>query len=567
MITPRPYQSQAAQAVHEAWNSGFLNALVVAATGAGKTEIGLLCVASDSGTINRNRRVLWIAHRKELIDQPRDRILKHWPELGRPGIVMGDQNECSPAVVIATIQTLQSTGRLEQILSAGTITHLVTDEAHHATSSSYLSLYDRLRSVNPALRHLGLTATPVRTDKDGLSRVFETVAYRITIKDCIRLGYLTPMVALGISLPVSFADVGERGGEYDEEDAGRVLSARNAEEIVVKTWEKESSSRQTIAFTSSVLQAHSLAARFRESGHLFEAIDGTTPKPIRDEIIARFKRGEIRGLVNCAVLTEGFDAPEASCLLQVKPTRSDLVYVQMIGRVLRTAPGKENALILDFVPQDARDLVMAGDILGKPAAQKKRERQAAEAGIVSAFGLNSEGNGIDGDPDQVMLNVLDYLSTSSLSWYTDGRYASAAMSDTETLVIVLPAAEALERLKKADQVRGDLSAWRPQWEREYQKVRGAAMYHLYRVSKNGAAETLGEFETWPDATSAAEEVAECARDHILAGKTQKWRSQPPTEKQIALLSRLGLLNSLPRQDRGTAAKLITHHFAIHSFNR
>lgn len=559
MITPRPYQSQAAQAVQAAWNNGVLNALVVAATGAGKTEIGLLCVAGDSLS-SQKRRVLWIAHRKELIEQPRERIIKHWPELGLPGIVMGDRNEYRAAVVIATIQTLQSPRRLEQILSAGPITHLVTDEAHHATSSSYASVYDRLRSENPTLRHLGLTATPIRTDNNGLASVFDVVAYRITIKDCIKSGYLTPMVALGISLPVSFAGVRVTGGEYDDEEAGQVLSARNAEEIIVKTWEKEALTRPTIAFTASVFQAHSLAERFREAGHSFEAIDGTMAKSAREGMIARFKRGDLCGLVNCAVLTEGFDAPEASCLIQARPTRSNLVYVQMIGRVLRTAPGKENALILDFVPQDARDLIMAGDILGKPADQKKREQQAVEEGIVSAFGLDRDGNGIDGDPDQVILNVLDYLSDSALSWYTDGKFASAALSDAETLVVTLPNQDAILRLEKANQIRRDISAWRPNWEREYQKVRRAAMYCLYRVGKNNAV-PLGEFETWQEVTCAADEIAEQAGNHILAGKGRKWRLQPPTESQTALLKRIGLLDSLPRNDRGTASKVIAHYFA------
>ena len=113
---------------------------------------------------------------------------------------------------------------------------------------------------------------------------------------------------------------------------------------------------------------------------------------------------------------------------------------QMAGRVLRTWPGKNAALIFDFVPHDARDMRLSGDLLeGKPREQRKKEQKAAEEGaILDVFGIDREGRGIDGDPDEVIMRVLDYFSASHLAWTTDGMIATTSVSADYTLAILLP---------------------------------------------------------------------------------------------------------------------------------
>ena len=343
MITLREYQEKARDAVLAEWDAGTKATLVAAATGTGKTEMFLSILAAEQERGKLGRAII-IAHRQELIYQPVERIMQNWPELAPAGIVMAGQNEVGARVIVATVQTLASNGRIDQILKAGPVSHLVTDEAHHATSPTFLEVIKRLREANPALRILGVTATPRRTDGEGLKKVFESVAYRISIRDAIKLGALVPFTAVAIELPVSLADVPEAGDGWDDEATGTVLSATNAQEIIIDSWKKYADNRQTIAFTASVAQAHSLARAFNEAGVPAAAADGTTHTDIRREILSGFKRGEYKILVNCFLFVEGVDLPETACILQIKPTKSDLTYVQMAGRGLRLAPGKTDCI-------------------------------------------------------------------------------------------------------------------------------------------------------------------------------------------------------------------------------
>lgn len=560
MIKLRDYQIEARDAVLAEWNKGALNTLLPMSTGTGKTECYLATLTADLGT----GRALILAHRQELIYQPRDRIRSHWPELGVPGIVMADQDECAAQVVIATVQTLAVNGRLDRLLSAGPITHLITDEAHHSTAPTYTRIYERLREQNPKLRHLGVTATPRRTDGDPLANVYDSVAYRFGIKEAIQRGALVPFAAIGVQLPVSIADVREVGEGWDDEELGEVLKARNAEEIVVETWEKHAKDRPTMAFTASVAQAYSLAERFREYGYAFEALDGTTPDGERKDLLRRFKDGELQGVINCMVLTEGFDAPHAACLVQVKPTKSDLLYVQMAGRVLRKAPSKHDALILDFVPLEAREMRLAGDLLGKPKEQREKEEKAVDAGVVlGCFGLNSDGEGIDGDPDSVVMTVLDYLSASRLSWTFDGDLASTAIGEKTTLAVIMPDKAALDRLEKAETIRGN-GGWKAEYEGPYRKVHFGASYKLY-VVQGYSADLLGAYLSWEEVCDVADDFHAEHGLGVLSKKQQRWRRLPATDKQQALLQKFGLWKS--GLSRGQAAQAITHHFARKAVQR
>jgi len=557
VIELRDYQREAVEGVLREWEGGKRNTLLAMSTGSGKTECFLAVLDQDLG----DGRALVIAHRQELIYQPRDRIIAHWPSLGRPGVVMANSDEYRARVVIATIQTLSNSERLERILSAGTVTHLVTDEAHHSTADTYRVLYETMREHNPEIRHVGTTATPRRTDGDPLAEIYDSVAYRFGIKTAIKKKALVPFTAVGVQLPVSFADVREVGDGWDNEEVGEVLKARNAEEIVIETWEKYAKDRPTLAFTASVAQAHSLAARFQEYGYKFVAIDGTTKDIVRKATLRDFKAGVIQGVVNCAVLTEGFDAPHASCLVQVKPTRSDLVYVQMAGRVLRRAPGKNDSLILDFVPEDVREMRLAGDLLGVPKEQRKVEEKATDKGIVlGCFGINSEGDGIDGDPDQVIMTVLDYLAGSSLSWTFDGDVASATVAAKESLAILMPNRLAMDRMEKAEGLKR-AGEWDPAWDREFLRVKDAASYKLYSIA-GYETNALGAFGSWDEACDAADDYFVQNGDVRLAKKRWDWRKKEASEKQIALLRKFGLWKE--GMTRGQAAQAITHHFARRS---
>lgn len=194
-IKLRSYQRTAIDAIKQDWQAGYSDVLLTAATGAGKTAMFLQLLDE---VLQEGQRAMVLAHRKELIDQPYARLGEFWPHRQqRTGIVMAETNETWAQIIIATVQTLQSQKRLAQILSNGPIDYLVVDEAHHCTSASYVNIIAALKDVNPNLKHLGATATPIRADGAGLRAVYQKESAHYGIKELVKLGYLAPPALAG----------------------------------------------------------------------------------------------------------------------------------------------------------------------------------------------------------------------------------------------------------------------------------------------------------------------------------------------------------------------------------
>lgn len=366
-----------------------------------------------------HQRALVIAHRKELIEQPEEKIRNstNYPAMLTPGVVMAERNENDHILTIATVQSL-TPKRLNELLSHGHIDYLVTDEAHHINAASYIALLTTLRDVNTNLKHLGVTATPFRSDDDGLGKVFTHVSDVITIADMVRDHWLVTPHWYGIKTDVSIAGVKSSQGDFIASQlAKRFDTAVFREKVVIPAYRKYADGRNAIAFTSSVGEALNLANAFRADGLTARIVTGTTPKAERTAIIQAFKAGKIKILVNCQVLTEGFDVPLCGCILMCRPTKSDTLYVQMSGRGLRPENGKarddEECIILDFLPVETRNVVMAGDVLGVPKEVIERviEQHAdAPIGTAQASWRYKDGVCIADDVDFTLIaKELDYL--------------------------------------------------------------------------------------------------------------------------------------------------------------
>lgn len=518
--------------------------LVQLPTGTGKTAT-FLAWLDECLTRGEMGRALVIAHRRELIQQPIDRMSEHFPELSKlAGVVMADRNDVVARVIVATVQTLQSDRRAAQILAHGPITHIVIDECHHATASTYRALLERF----PGAKVLGMTATPKRADGDGLSRVFQRVAFRMPISMAIREGALVPFNALGVQLPISLAGLKETADGWEAEPLGNLLSADNVLDIVFDHWQQYAQGRQTIAFTASVAQAHATAARFERAGVPAAAVSGETPIAERDDILRRYGRGELRLVANCQVLVEGFDAPQTSAVLMICPTKSDLAYVQKLGRGLRTAEGKSDCLVLDFSPLEERDVIMAGDVLGKPRDVKKAEAKAKKSGVLCAIGIDALGHAATIDPSRLIVKVLNLLGKDALAWTVDAVYATATLTAEETLCIILPDAA---RVAKAEALRAG-GPWSAANDALLRHVRSC---RLYRV--NGRARLIGAFEDFDRAKSAADDIALDSLDKTLAKRRADWRRKDPSPKQLAFARQLKV--EIPEKaTKGQLAQLITH---------
>jgi superfamily II DNA or RNA helicase len=368
----RPYQETAVRSVHESWTV-YRSSLLVLATGCGKTFTAASILAERA----KLGRILWVAHRRELISQAREALesvglvceiemAEEWAKLHAHDL-FGAKTD----VVIASVQTLQR-ARLKRFREDAFST-IVIDETHHATAKTYRDILDRF----PAAHVLGLTATPDRGDGVGLGAIFDAVAYEYGIREAITEGYLAPITQKRIECAdIDLRDVKTRAGDLAQDELARAMSVEAVQHQIAGPLVEHAGDRPTIVFTSSVEQAHALADILAGyTSARCAAIDGTTHDELRARYLGGFARGEIQFITNCAVLTEGFDAPRTSCIAIARPTKSRALYTQMIGRGTRLAPGKSDCLVLDFVGNSGRHkLVNPLDVLaGDPIPDDVRE--------------------------------------------------------------------------------------------------------------------------------------------------------------------------------------------------
>lgn len=551
-LTLFDHQVECAKAVEEQFAAGSQATLAVLATGTGKTIIYLHLVQKWA---KAGKRVLILAHRRELIHQPLERAEEYFPELyPRMGVVMAKNDDQDAQVVVATVQTV-ARGRLK----GEKFDYVVLDEAHHGTAKTYLKMKERFGEA----KWLGMTATPFRTDGDSLVKIFESVAYRFPITAAIERGMLVPFEAYGFTLPVSVDGVQESLYGWNGEQLGNLLSAQNALEIVYEKWAEFCEGRQTICFTSSVRQAYATANYFKSRGVKAAAVEGNTPKKERDGILDAFRDGKVQVVANCQVWTEGVDVPEASACLMVAPTKSDLAYVQKLGRVLRTYEGKRDALVLDFAPLEDRNVVMAGDILGVPRVEKREREKAEKAGVmVGATRVDKLGLLVSVDPTVVIVEALKYLRKSRLAWSLDNGVAVAALSETSLLLIELPN---VARLAEAEEMksRGD---WGDAKERLYQSLSGHRLWLCTKAGRNWQAGYIGSFNTMDGAMAQGELLVNAHYNPTLAKRRAKWRKRGASEGQVRYMQFLGI--ALPeRCTQGQAAQLISHKVAINTVSR
>jgi DNA repair protein RadD len=311
--------------------------ILVAPTGAGKTVIGAEIIRSF---VDRAKSVLVLAHRREIITQTSGKL--HAAGVSHGIIQAGFQGRPLELVQVASIQTLWTRAIHRETMDLPPADLLVVDECHHCPAKTYRKIID----AYPTAILLGLTATPARADGRGLGSIFQTLLECPQVAQLIEQGYL---VKTRVYAPVNpdLKGVKVQAGDYVEAQLAERMDRPQLIGDIVTHWHKYGERRKTVAFACGV--GHSLHIRdeFVKSGVRAEHIDGSTPKPERDASLARLASGEIELVANCMVLTEGWDMPEVGCCILARPTRKMGLYRQMIGRVLRPADGKSDAIVLD----------------------------------------------------------------------------------------------------------------------------------------------------------------------------------------------------------------------------
>jgi superfamily II DNA or RNA helicase len=311
--------------------------LLVAPTGSGKTVIAAEIIRR---AIARGERVLFLAHRRELIAQAHAKLYVLGIDAGI--IQAGFEPRPEQTVQVASIQTLWARAYRGSRMEPPPANLVVVDEAHHVRAKTYQGILDSY----PEAVIIGLTATPCRGDGRGLGNVFDALTECPSIQELIDFGFLVPTKVYAPSTPDLTGVRVERGDYMERQLAERMDQAKLIGDIV-EHWHRLAESGKTVVFATGVAHSVHIRDEFLRSGVLAEHIDGTTPTEERDAILARLSRGETEVVTNCMVLTEGWDQPDVSCIVLARPTKHMGLYRQMIGRVLRPAPGKEYALVLD----------------------------------------------------------------------------------------------------------------------------------------------------------------------------------------------------------------------------
>jgi superfamily II DNA or RNA helicase len=570
LLSLRDYQQEAIAAFDRAIHEKIRRQLIVLPTGAGKTVL-FLAILDRYLEATPNTRAMVIAHRKELVTQPEARFSRFFGNKYSTGVISAKANrfEYGGRITFAGKDTIISDRHLSKLLANGPIDFLVTDEAHHAEAETYRRLVAKLEAVNPNMIHLGVTATPKRGDGKGLGNVFDAAPwskngaiFSLALRDLIPR-YLVPPRWLAIKTGISLKGVHTRGDDYVQSELKNAFETDDCLALVVKAHQEHALGKKGIAFTISVEGAYDLAERFNDAGIPAKAIEGKMNDTERSAIVAWHESTPGAQICNCAILTEGYDDPSIEVIHMVRPTKSDSLYLQCIGRGLRPMNGDtpqpgESCLIMEYAPAATRSLAHVGFLMGVPEKEQKKLEDAQDAltlitedmepgDVLAGFAFDGQiemaGIGIDGLA--IIAMELNYLEDSSYIWHKDPEgWLSLGLGENMTdkksrILIISPRSpEGLHTL-----------------------------YGLVRPPKRGEEWprfTVHKLHTAPfgEINEIAERYADQKGAPALAGKDRNWHDRPMSEGQERMIKFLSKKRKIEPMTQAEATKRINHFQGI-----
>jgi len=347
----REYQTNAVDAVWQHLCTTPGNPVIVAPTGSGKS---LMIAAMCRQAVEQHRgRVIVLAHRRELLQQNAEKIRALLPDMDIGVYSAGlKQRDTEQDVIVAGIQSVYNKSEL-----FGDRHLILIDECHLIPSSGegmYRTILHEFRERLPTCRLVGLTATPFRLESGPLCTpdgLLNTVCYDIAIAPLMTQGFLCRVVSKSSNLIKDFSKLHHKAGEFVESEVEAMFCDQGVvgpacQELLDKTQQ----SRSCLVFCCSVRHAGLVARGLQDSGlgTTVEVVVGTTPSDDRADTLRRFRAGETKYLVNCNVLTTGFDAPNIDAIAVLRATESPGLFAQMVGRGMRISDGKTECLLLDF---------------------------------------------------------------------------------------------------------------------------------------------------------------------------------------------------------------------------
>lgn len=452
----RPYQSIAMAATQNAYRSGKRAPLLCSPTGSGKSAMTKYMLGRTK------KRTLYLCHRAELMEM----ICADLDEAGiRHGKITPGAKVLPHThhIFVGMMQTV--TRRLDKLPR---FEWVVSDEAHLAMAPTWLRI---LQHYSDAW-HLGMSATPCRLDGRGLGEFYDQIVYGPSVRELTERGYLAPCRVFAPAQDVS--TVRKTAGDFNMDDAARLLDKAAITGNAIGEYQRHKPGKRAIVFCCTREHADHVAAEFRAAGIEAVNVDGSMTKAERDARIGAFRDGRIKVLTNVELLTTGFDMPSIEAGIFLRPTQSLALYLQMVGRILRIAPGKEDAVLLDHVgnvlrhgmPDAEREWTLDGRAKRQAAVAV---RQCSECYAAFAPAPKCPACGF----------VFPIKARAVATDAREGELAQVALSDTDArlrhlreapLKELIRAAKTREALDEIRQARG----YAPGWVRHMLNMKAAA---------------------------------------------------------------------------------------------
>ena len=353
MIELRLYQNTAIDNLRASIRAKNSRVLLQASTGAGKTIVACEMIRL---AIAKQKRVLFIAHRKEIINQSSQKLDDF--EIDHGVIMANHQRVNNHSVQVASIQTLMRRDKPDADL-------VVIDEAHLSCSSSYKAIVEYYADATI----IGLTATPIRLDGKGLGEIYSEIVGVVPMSQLIEEGHLVKPRVFAPFTP-DMKGVRKNKGDYDASETAKLMDRKEITADIVKHWATSAADRKTIVFASSVEHSKNIVSEFTDNGISAKHLDANSPANIRDQTLQDWRDGKFTVLSNMGLFIEVLEVPAAACCILARPTKSLTIYLQAVGRVMRPHESKTDCVILDcagltyehgFV-DDAREWTLDGKI-------------------------------------------------------------------------------------------------------------------------------------------------------------------------------------------------------------
>jgi superfamily II DNA or RNA helicase/diadenosine tetraphosphate (Ap4A) HIT family hydrolase/SOS-response transcriptional repressor LexA len=346
---PEPHRLQldGIASLARARKEGRGRSLVVMATGLGKTWLAAFDLAAVSAELGRFPRVLFLAHRAEILEQAADTFGILAESRGfdpRVSWYAGDGGDLDGDLVFASVQKLSRADGLSR-LTGQRFDYAVVDEVHHAAAASYRRILDRL----DAGFVLGLTATPDRADAADVRGLFDDhVAYEAGLAEGIEEGRLAPFSYFGLRDTVDYEDIPWRNARFDPEALATAAATEARMDRLWQAWDEHPGTR-TLVFCCSVAHARFVVEWLSAKGLRVRAVTAESDEASRSGAREDLRQGRLDALCAVDLFNEGVDLPTLDRIVMLRPTESPVVFVQQLGRGLRRADGKESLTVIDFV--------------------------------------------------------------------------------------------------------------------------------------------------------------------------------------------------------------------------